>query len=81
MGIKKYKPTSIVTVQYFQRNDDVLLSGMAEVLRLLKENTDISKYEIKYLKDKTIINNLEPVLQITGQYKDFGIYEGAIDGI
>ncbi len=79
--IKKYKPTSIVTVQYFQRNDDVLLSGMAEVLRLLKENTDISKYEIKYLKDKTIINNLEPVLQITGQYKDFGIYEGAIDGI
>ncbi len=79
--IKKYKPNSIVTVQFFQRNDDVLLSGMKEVLDLLKENTDTSKYEIKYLKDKTLISNLEPVLQLTGHYRDFGIYEGVIDGI
>ncbi|MGL5643551.1 MAG: nicotinate phosphoribosyltransferase [Metamycoplasmataceae bacterium] len=79
--IKKYKPNSIVTVQFFQRSDDVLLSGMKEVLKLLEENTDISKYEIKYLEDKTIINKLEPVLQLTGKYEYFGIYEGVIDGI
>ncbi len=79
--IKKYKPNSIVTVQFFQRNDDVLLSGMKEVLALLKKYTNTSKYEIKYLKDKTLISNLEPVLQLTGHYRDFGIYEGVIDGI
>jgi nicotinate phosphoribosyltransferase len=79
--IKKYKPDSVVTVQFFQRNDDVLLSGMTEVLKLLKENTDTSKYEIKYLKDRTMIKNLEPVLQLTGKYQEFGIYEGIIDGI
>ncbi|MGL6125455.1 MAG: nicotinate phosphoribosyltransferase [Metamycoplasmataceae bacterium] len=79
--IKKYKPDSIVTVQFFQRSDDVLLSGMKEVIKLLKENTDISKYEIKYLEDRSIINNLEPVLQLTGKYEHFGIYEGVIDGI
>lgn len=79
--LQKYKPNSIVTVQFFQRNDDVLLSGMKEVIKLLRENTDVSKYEIKYLEDKTIINNLEPVLQLTGKYEDFGVYEGVIDGI
>lgn len=79
--IKKYKPDSIVVMQFFQRYDNVMLSGMNEVLELLKKNTDISKYEIKYLKDKTIINNLEPVLQFKGKYKYFGIFEGIIDGI
>lgn len=79
--IKKYKPDSIVVVQFFQRHDNVMLSGMSEVLELLKEHTDISKYEIKYLKDKTIINNLEPVLQLKGKYKYFGVLEGVIDGV
>ncbi len=79
--IKKYKPNSIVTVQFFQRNNNVMLSGMTEVLKLLSENTDTNKYEIKYLKDKTIINDLEPVLQLTGKYEYFGIFEGVIDGI
>lgn len=79
--LKKYKPSSIVKIQFFQRNDDVMLSGMNEVLKLLRDNTETSKYEIKYLKDKTIINNLEPVLEITGNYKYFGVFEGIIDGI
>ncbi|MDK2819734.1 MAG: nicotinate phosphoribosyltransferase [Mycoplasmataceae bacterium] len=79
--LKKYKPNAIVKVQFFQRNDDVMLSGMKEVLKLLKNNTDTSKYEIKHLNDQTIISNLEPVLELTGKYEYFGVFEGVIDGI
>lgn len=79
--IKKFKSDSIVTMQFFQRHDDVVLCGIAEAIKFLKENTNIQNYSIKYLKDGTIINALEPVLELEGHYKDFGIYEGVIDGI
>ncbi|WP_036451814.1 nicotinate phosphoribosyltransferase [Mycoplasma buteonis] len=74
-------PDNIITLQFFQRKNDVMLAGMSEVLSLLEEVTDTSKYEIKYLPDGTIINNLDIVLQLTGKYQDFGIWEGMIDGI
>ncbi|WP_029513851.1 nicotinate phosphoribosyltransferase [Mycoplasmopsis primatum] len=74
-------PNNIITLQFFQRRDNALLAGMDEVLKLLKDNTDTSKYEIRYLKDGTLIQNLEVVLELTGHYDDFGKYEGMIDGI
>ena len=79
--IKKFKPDTIVTMQFFQRQNDVILAGIDEALNFLKENTDITKYKIKYLPEGTLINNLDVVLELEGKYQDFGIFEGVIDGI
>lgn len=79
--LKKEKKDNIVTMQFFQRNDNVVLCGIKEVLELLKKNTNTKKYSIKYLPDGTIINNKEVVLELEGQYQYFGILEGMIDGI
>lgn len=79
--IKKFKPNAIVTMQFFQRENDVILAGINEALKFLEENTDTSKYKIKYLPEGSKINALEPVLELEGHYEDFGVYEGVIDGI
>ncbi|MBU4691476.1 nicotinate phosphoribosyltransferase [Mycoplasma sp. ES3225-GEN-MYC] len=79
--IEKYNPNNIIRMQFFQRKDNVLLGGMDEVLELLKNNTDTSKYTIKYLPEGSIVNNLEIVLELVGNYQLFGKYEGMIDGI
>lgn len=79
--IKKYKKDTIVTMQFFQRKNDVILAGINESLNFLKSNTDTSKYTIKYLPEGTKISALEVVLELEGHYEDFGIYEGVIDGI
>ncbi|WBP83933.1 nicotinate phosphoribosyltransferase [Mycoplasmopsis edwardii] len=74
-------PDNVITLQFFQRKDNSILAGMSEVLRLLEEVTDTSKYQIRYLPDGTLINNLDIVLELEGHYQDFGIWEGMIDGI
>ena len=79
--IEKYKPDSIVTMQFFQRKETAILAGMNEALQFLKDNTDIKKYKIKYLPEGSKIKALEPVLELEGHYIDFGIFEGVIDGI
>ncbi|TDV24141.1 nicotinate phosphoribosyltransferase [Mycoplasmopsis mustelae] len=79
--LENEKPNNIITLQFFQRKDNSILAGMQEVLNLLQEVTDTSKYQIKYLPDGSKINNLDIVLELTGHYQDFGIWEGMIDGI
>lgn len=79
--IDKHKPDAIVTMQFFQRKAKAILCGINEVLRFLEANTDTSKYSIKYLPEGSHIQALEPVLELEGHYRDFGIYEGVIDGI
>ncbi|WP_027333964.1 nicotinate phosphoribosyltransferase [Mycoplasma elephantis] len=79
--LEKKKPNNIVTIQFFQREDNVVLCGIKEVLELLEKETDTKKYKISYLPDGSIINNKEVVLELEGHYQDFGIYEGMIDGI
>ncbi|MBD5423051.1 MAG: nicotinate phosphoribosyltransferase [Mycoplasma sp.] len=79
--IKKYRPNTIVTMQFFQRKDNAILSGINETLDFLEENTDTSKYRIKYLPEGSRINSLDVVLELEGHYEDFGVYEGVIDGI
>lgn len=79
--LETFNPNNVITLQFFQRRDNSILGGMDEVLELLKNNTDISKYKIRYLKDGTIIQNKEVVLELIGHYQDFGKYEGMIDGI
>ncbi len=78
---KEMKNSPIVTLQFFQRKDEALLAGMDEVLALLKSETDTSKYSIKYLPEGTAIKGIEVVLELEGQYFEFGEYEGMIDGI
>ncbi|WP_406613685.1 nicotinate phosphoribosyltransferase [Mycoplasma corogypsi] len=72
---------NIITLQFFQRKDNVVLAGMSEVLALLEAETDTSKYKIKYLPDGSIINQKEVVLELEGNWTEFGIWEGMIDGI
>ncbi len=79
--IKKYHPNSKVTMQFFQRKENAVLAGIDEVLKFLEENTDTSKYKIKYLPEGSHIKSLEPVLELEGHYREFGIFEGIIDGI
>ncbi|OYD27139.1 nicotinate phosphoribosyltransferase [Mycoplasma testudineum] len=79
--IKKLKPDSIITLQFFQRKDNIMLSGMEEVLELLEKYTPVDKYKISYLPDGSLINSKEVVLELEGKYEYFGTYEGIIDGI
>ena len=68
-------------MQFFQRKENAILCGINEALDFLKKNTDTKKYKIKYLPEGSKIKSLEPVLELEGHYKDFGIFEGVIDGI
>lgn len=79
--LEKEKPNEIITLQFFQRKDNSILSGINEVLSLLEQETDTTKYQIKYLPEGSKINNLDVVLELEGSYHYFGIWEGVIDGI
>ncbi|CRH45860.1 nicotinate phosphoribosyltransferase [Mycoplasmopsis arginini] len=70
---EKHRRNEIVTLQFFQRHNNVKLCGINEVIRLLCKNTDTSKYKIKYLEEGSIIHNREVVLELEGHYYDFGI--------
>ncbi|MGX9339642.1 nicotinate phosphoribosyltransferase [Mycoplasma sp. 1890] len=78
---QKYRKNETVTLQFFQRHNNVKLCGINEVIKLLCKNTDTSKYTIRYLEEGSIIHNREVVLELEGHYYDFGIWEGIIDGI
>ncbi|MCP4337162.1 MAG: nicotinate phosphoribosyltransferase [Mycoplasma sp.] len=71
----------IITMQFFQRSNDVVLCGINEVLSLLKESTEYKKYSIKYLPEGSVIKEKEVVLELEGKYQYFGALEGIIDGI
>ncbi|QVK02567.1 nicotinate phosphoribosyltransferase [Mycoplasma mycoides] len=80
--LKNFKHDQIITMQFFQRNDNVVLCGISEVIDLLKfASPNYDDLEIYALNDGDIINSKEPVLKITGKYQDFGWLEGMIDGI
>ncbi len=76
------KPNHIVTMQWFQRRDDVMLCGIDEAIALL-HTFAIHPEEliIEALNDGDIIQNMEPVLKVTGKYENFGFLESVIDGV
>lgn len=75
-------PNQIVTMQFFQREDDVMVCGLDEVIALIQEFAiDPSSLIIEALNDGDLINANEPVLKITGKYENFGFLESMIDGI
>jgi len=80
--VKENIPNQICTMQFFQREDDVMLCGIDEVIALVHTFADRPQdLEILALNDGDIISSGEPVLKITGRYEDFGFLESAIDGI
>lgn len=75
-------PETVVTMQFFQRRDDVMVAGIDESIAILQTFAhNPQNLTIYALNDGDIINANEPVLKITGLYKDFGYLESLIDGI
>lgn len=79
--VKKYKPDTKVTMQFFQKKEAVLC-GSDEAIALVKTFADHpDELEIYALKDGDKISPFESVMTITGPYQNFGFLEGLIDGI
>ncbi|MEK7587254.1 MAG: quinolinate phosphoribosyl transferase [Patescibacteria group bacterium] len=80
-----------VTMQIFQRNNDVLLCGAGEVVELLQQATGYwqgrkwvncwKTLEVKTLTDGDTLRAKEPVLHITGPYVYFAHLESVYLGI
>ncbi len=80
--VKEHAPNHIVTMQWFQRRDDSMLCGVDEAIAILHTYAiHPEELEIEALNDGDIINNMEPVLKVTGKYENFGFLESVIDGI
>lgn len=80
--VEENAPNHIVTMQFFQRKDDVKLCGVDEAIALVHTfGVHPEELEIEALNDGDIINYGEPVLKITGKYENFGFLESMIDGI
>ncbi len=80
--VERFMPETTVTMQFFQRRDDVMVAGVDESIAILQTFAHNPKdLIVAALHDGDIINANEPVLKITGLYKDFGYLESLIDGI
>lgn len=80
--VRENKPNHIVTMQWFQRRDDVMLCGIDEAIAVIHEFAiHPEELIIEALDDGDIIQNTEPVLKVTGKYENFGFLESVIDGI
>ncbi len=80
--VKEQYPGHVVTMQFFQRSDDIMACGLDEAIALVHTFAiHPEKLTIEALHDGDIISNGEPVLKISGQYEYFGFLESMIDGI
>jgi nicotinate phosphoribosyltransferase len=80
--IENHLPNQVVTMQFFQWQDQLVLCGIDEVIALI--HTFAKHPEtllIEALHDGDVIGPKDPVLRITGVYEYFGFLESAIDGI
>ena len=79
--IEEFRPKSVVTMQFFQK-ENAVLCGTDEVIALLQTFAkNPEELEINSLKDGDKISPFETVLTIHGPYENFGFLEGVIDGI
>ena len=75
-------PNHIVTMQWFQRRDNVMLCGIDEAIALIFTFANKpEELKIEALNDGDIIQANEPVLKVTGRYEDFGYLESVIDAV
>ncbi len=80
--VETHAKDRIVTLQFFQRKDNVVLCGIDEAIALVHTFAGNPQHLIvEALNDGDIIMAGEPVLKITGHYQDFGFLESLIDGV
>jgi len=80
--IRDHLPETVITMQFFQRNDNVMVAGVDEAIALLQTfANNPHDLDVEAVRDGDVVNAKEPVLKITGRYKDFGFLESLIDGI
>lgn len=80
--IEKHLPNHRVTMQFFQRRDNVMVCGLDEVIALVHTFAkNPQQLEIYALNDGDMVSENEPVLKITGRYEDYGYLESIIDGL
>jgi nicotinate phosphoribosyltransferase len=80
--VSKFRPNHVVTLQFFQRNPDMMVCGLDESIALIHTFAKSPEtLTIEALNDGDMIGINEPVLKITGKYEYFGFLESMIDGI
>ena len=80
--IKEHLPNTVVTMQFFQRRNNVMVAGVDEAIALLQQFAhNPQNLEVYAVYDGDVVDANEPVLKVTGLYKDFGYLESLIDGI
>ncbi|HAK05400.1 MAG TPA: nicotinate phosphoribosyltransferase [Firmicutes bacterium] len=80
--VKNLMPGHSVTMQFFQRSDDIMVCGLDEAIALVHTFAHYPEtLTIQALDDGDVISSGEPVLKITGLYENFGFLESMIDGI
>lgn len=80
--VKEKIPGHVVTMQFFQRGNDMMACGLDEAIALIHTFAiEPEHLRIEALADGDIINANDPVLKITGKYEHFGFLESMIDGI
>ena len=79
----KFKPKRHkVTMQFYQRHNNVVVSGLKHALDVVKKKVpNYKELDIWALHDGDLVQSKEPVLIITGYYEDYCFLEGEIDGI
>lgn len=69
-----------VTMQFFQREDNITLCGIDESIAIIQTFAKTpSNLEIYALNDGDKISGGEPVLKVKGAYENFGFLENIID--
>ncbi|AGR41564.1 nicotinate phosphoribosyltransferase [Spiroplasma taiwanense] len=76
----KFKKDQIITMQWFQRKENIVLCGI-EIIKEILSLSNNKNLMVQGLNDGDIVNSLEPVLKITGKYQEFAHFEGLFDGI
>jgi nicotinate phosphoribosyltransferase len=80
--VKNFLPQQTVTMQFFQRESNLMVCGLDECIALIHTFAEHpEKLLIEALEDGDRIQANEPVLKITGYYESFGFLESMIDGI
>lgn len=78
--LKNLDINPVATMEFFSRQDGIFC-GIEEVKSLLKKVLSGVECQVWALEEGAGMRDREVVLRITAPYRDYGLYETAIDGI